>query len=92
MTNIHAEDCQYVAVKDEIGLCSYCGHPDHTYHTCPERELDREVAEKNRRNQFKRSKEKGKARIVSGILTRVKEEEKSPRGRVDRSPLIDFEG
>ena len=92
VTNIHAEGCQYVAIKDEIGLCSYCGRPDHTYHTCPERELDREVAEKNRRNQFRRGKEKGKVRIVAGILTRVKEEEKSPRGRADRSPLIDFEG
>ena len=92
VTNVHAEGCQYVAVKDEIGLCSYCGRPDHTYRTCPEREHDREVAEKNRRNQFNRGKEKGKARIVSGILTRVREEEKSPRGRIERSPLIDFEG
>ena len=92
VTNLHAEGCQYVAVKDEIGLCSYCGCPDHTYHTCPEQELDREVAEKNRKNQFRKGKEKGKARIVSRILTRVKEEEKSPRGRADRSPLIDFEG
>ena len=92
VTNVHAEGCQYVAVKDEIGLCSYCGRPDHTYHTCPEREQDREVAERNRKNQFRRGKEKGKARIVSGILTRVKEEERSPRGGADRSPLIDFEG
>ena len=92
VTNVHAEDCQYVAVKDEIGLCSYCGAPDHTYHNCPEREYDRKVAERNKKNQPKKNKEKGKARIVSGILTRVKEEEKSPRGRADRSPLIDFEG
>ena len=92
VTNVHAESCQYVAIKDEIGLCSYCGRPDHTYCACPERELDREVAEKNRRNQYKRGKEKGKARIVSGILTRMKEEAMSPKGRREWSPLIDFDG
>ena len=44
VTNIHDEDCQYVEVKDEIGICSFCGNLDHTYAQCPEREEQREIA------------------------------------------------
>ena len=31
VTNLHDDDCQYVEVKDEIGICSFCGQLDHTY-------------------------------------------------------------
>ena len=70
VTNVHDEDCQYVEVKDEIGICSFCGHLDHTYAQCPEREEQREMAQrvwdKNRKNK---KKGKAKVKIVSGILT-----------------------
>ena len=92
VTNIHAEDCQYVAIKDEIGLCSYCGCPDHTYRTCPQREAEKVVAEKNRKNRSATKKGKGKVKIVSGILTRVQEEDPQYEIKKERSPLIDFEG
>ena len=46
VTNVHDEDCQYVEVKDEIGICSFCGQLDHTYAQCPEREEQREIAQK----------------------------------------------
>ena len=42
VTNVHDEGCQYVEVKDEIGICSFCGQLDHTYAQCPERERSRE--------------------------------------------------
>ena len=55
VTNVHDEDCQYVEVKDEIGICSFCGNIDHNYAQCPEREEQREVArkerERNKRNK-----------------------------------------
>ena len=77
VTNVHDDDCQYVEVKDEIGICSFCGQLDHTYAQCPEREEQREIAQKEREKD-KMDKEKGKAKmkIVSGILTRQKDSDK----------------
>ena len=92
VTNVHAEDCQYVAIKDEIGLCSYCGHPDHTYRTCPQREAEKMVADKNKKNKSATKKGKGKVKIVSGILTRVQEEDSPHSIKTERSPVINFEG
>ena len=34
-TREHANDCQYVAIKDNIGLCTYCQAQDHRYADCP---------------------------------------------------------
>ena len=35
-TREHANDCQYVAIKDNIGLCTYCQAQDHRYAACPQ--------------------------------------------------------
>ena len=35
-TREHANDCQYVAIKDNIGLCTYCQAQDHQYAACPQ--------------------------------------------------------
>ena len=71
-THEHANDCQYVAIKDNIGLCTYCQAQDHRYADCPQRALDREAvareAEKNKKN-----KKRGKVKIVAGIMTREQE-------------------
>ena len=39
-THEHANDCQYVAIKDNIGLYTYCQAQDHRYADCPQRALD----------------------------------------------------
>ena len=68
-THEHANDCQYVAIKDNIGLCTYCQAQDHQYADCPQWTLDQEAVarevKKNRKN-----KKKGKVKIVAGIMTR----------------------
>ena len=71
-TSEHANDCQYVAIKDNIGLCTYCQAQDHRYADCPQRALDREaVAKEVKRN--KKNKKRGKVKIVAGIMTREQE-------------------
>ena len=71
-TKEHANDCQYVAIKDNIGLCAYCCAPDHRYDECPQREVDRE-ATKREKKKNKKNKRKGKVRIVVGVMTREPE-------------------
>ena len=71
-TREHANDCQYVAIKDNIGLCTYCQAQDHWYADCPQRALDQEaVAREMRKN--KKNKKRGKVKIVAGIMTREQE-------------------
>ena len=71
-TREHANDCQYVAIKDNIGLCTYCQAQDHQYADCPQWALDREaVAREAKRN--KKNKKRGKVKIVAGIMTREQE-------------------
>ena len=71
-TREHANDCQYVAIKDNIGLCTYCQAQDHRYAACPQRTLDREtVAREAKKN--KKNKKRGKVKIVAGIMTREQE-------------------
>ena len=41
-TKEHANDCQYVAIKDNIGLCTYCRALSHHYADCPQRIADHE--------------------------------------------------
>ena len=41
-TKEHANDCQYVAIKDNIGLCTYCQALSHRYADCPQRIPDHE--------------------------------------------------
>ena len=43
-TKEHANDCQYVAIKDNIGLCTYCQAPSHRYAGCPQRIADQEMS------------------------------------------------
>ena len=68
-TREHANDCQYVVIKDNIGLCTYCRAQDHRYATCPQRIADQEAAKIEKRKN-KKNKKKGKVRIVAGIMTR----------------------
>ena len=71
-TREHANDCQYVAIKDNIGLCTYCQAQNHRYADCPQRALDQEaVARETRKN--KKNKKRGKVKIVAGIMTREQE-------------------
>ena len=71
-TREHANDCQYVAVKDNIGLCTYCQAQDHRYADCPQRALDKEaVARESKKN--KKNKRRGKVKIVASIMTREQE-------------------
>ena len=71
-TREHANDCQYVAIKDNIGLCTYCQAKDHRYADCPQWALDQEaVVRETRKN--KKNKKRGKVKIVAGIMTREQE-------------------
>ena len=71
-TREHANDCQYVAIKDNIGLCTYCQAQDHRYADCPQWALDQEaVAGEAKKN--KKNKKRGKVKIVAGIMTREQE-------------------
>ena len=72
-TREHANDCQYVAIKDNIGLCTYCKAQDHQYAACPQRATDQETAAREKRKNKKNNKKKGKVKIVAGIMTREQE-------------------
>ena len=89
VTNVHDEDCQYVEVKDKIGICSFCGQLDHTYAQCPEREEQREIAQKAREdNKGFKKKGKTKIKIVSGILTRQKDSDEVTPSETSNPPLV----
>ena len=89
VTNLHDDDCQYVEVKDEIGICSFCGQLDHTYAQCPEREEQRKIAQKEReKNKINKEKGKAKVKIVSGILTRQKERDEVTPSETSNPPLV----
>ena len=72
-TQEHANDCQYVAIKDNIGLCTYCQAQDHRYAACPQRTLDQETVAREMRKNKKNTKKRGKVKIVAGIMTREQE-------------------
>ena len=81
-TREHANDCQYVAIKDNIGLCTYCQAQDHRYADCPQRALDQEaVVRETRKN--KKNKKGGKVKIVAGIMTREQESDSTPSPEKD---------
>ena len=93
VTNVHAEDCQYVKVKDEIGICSFCGQLDHTYVQCPEREEQREIARRERdKNKKNKRKGKPKVRIVSGILTRQRDSDTTSPAETLDPPKVNLPG
>ena len=72
-TREHANDCQYVAIKDNIGLCTYCQAQDHRYAACHQRAADQEIAAREARKNKKNTKKRGKVKIVAGIMTREQE-------------------
>ena len=72
-TRDHANDCQYVAIKDNIGLCTYCWAQDHRYAACPQWAADQETAAREKRRNKKNNKKRGKVKIVAGIMTREQE-------------------
>ena len=77
-TREHANDCQYVAIKDNIGLCTYCQAQDHRYAVCPQRAADQEAAAREKRKNKKNNKKRGKVKIVAGIMTREQESDSTP--------------
>ena len=72
-TREHANDCQYVAIKDNIGLCTYCQAQDHQYAACPQWALDQETVAREMKKNKKNNKKRGKVKIVAGIMTREQE-------------------
>ena len=72
-TREHANDCQYVAIKDNIGLCTYCQAQDHRYAACPQRTLNQEAVAREGKKNKKNKKKGGKVKIVAGIMTREQE-------------------
>ena len=64
---------KYVAIKDNIGLCTYCRAQDHQYAACPRRAVDQEIAAREQRKNKKNNKKRGKVKIVGGIMTREQE-------------------
>ena len=72
-TRQHANDCQYVAIKDNIGLCTYCQAQDHRYAACPQRALDQENSCKRGEKRIRKIRRRGKVKIVAGIMTREQE-------------------
>ena len=88
VTNVHDEDCQYVEVKDEIGICSFCGYLDHTYAQCPEREWQNQMAQRVRdKNKKNKKKGKSKVKIVSGILTRQRDSDPATPSETFEPPI-----
>ena len=91
-TREHANDCQYVAIKDNIGLCTYCQAQDHRYADCPQWALDQEAVEGEMKKN-KKNKKRGKVKIIAGIMTREQESdstlspEKEEGGVETPSPL-----
>ena len=65
----HTNDCQYVAIKDNIGLCMYCQAQDHRYAACPQRMTDHEMKFRER-TKNKRNRKRGRVKIVAGVMTR----------------------
>ena len=53
-----------------LGYARFVGQLNHTYAQCPEREEQREIAQREKdKNKKNKKKGKTKVRIVSGILT-----------------------
>ena len=72
-TREHANDCQYVAIKDNIGLCTYCQAQDHRYAACPQRAANQEIAAREAKKNQRNTKKRGKVKIIAGIMTREQE-------------------
>ena len=82
-TKEHANDCQYVAIKDNIGLCTYCQALSHRYADCPQRIADHERSMKEKKKNKQNNKKKEKVRIIAGVMTREQDSDLtvSPEGK-----------
>ena len=82
-TKEHANDCQYVAIKDNIGLCTYCQALNHRYADCLQRIADHERSKRERKMNKWNNKKKGKVRIVAGVITRKQDSDSTlpPEGK-----------
>ena len=69
-TREHANDCQYVAIKDNIGLCTYCRSLNHRYMDCPQRTVDHERSMREKKKNKRNNRKKGRVKIVAGVMTR----------------------
>ena len=69
-TREHANDCQYVAIKDNIGLCTYCRSLNHRYVDCPQRIVDHERSMREKKKNKRNNQKKGRVKIVAGVMTR----------------------
>ena len=69
-TREHANDCQYVAIKDNIGLCTYCRSLNHRYMDCPQRIADHERSVREKKKNKRNNRKKGRVKIVAGVMTR----------------------
>ena len=69
-TKEHANDCQYVAIKDNIGLCMYCRALNHRYADCPQRMADHERSLREKKKNKRNSRKKGRVKIIAGVMMR----------------------
>ena len=69
-TKEHANDCQNVSIKDNIGLCTYCQALSHRYADCPQRIADHERYTREKKQNKRNNKKKGKVRIIAGVMTK----------------------
>ena len=68
-TKEHTNNCQYVTIKDNIGLSTYCQAPNHRYADCPQRITDHEMSIRKKKKNKQNDKKKGKVRIIAGVMT-----------------------
>ena len=73
-TREHANDCQYVAIKDNIGFMHLFAKPKITgmQLVLSEQQIRRWLQERRERNK-KNTKKGGKVKIIAGIMTREQE-------------------
>ena len=85
-TKEHANNCQYVAIKDNIGLCTYCRALTHRYADCPQRIADQDMTIREMKKNKQNSKKKGKVRIIAGVMTREQDSDSTlpPEGEERR--------
>ena len=86
ITKEHANDCQYVAIKDNIGLCTYCPSLNHRYMDCPQRLADHEKSMREKKKNKRNNRKKGRVKIVAGIMTREQDSDSNftIRGKEER--------
>ena len=85
-TKEHANDCQYVAIKDNIGLCTYCQAPSDQYADCPQRITDHEMSIREKKKNKWNNKKKGTVRIIAIVMMREQDSDStlSPEGEKKR--------